>query len=141
MSIDSNKALARKFIELSVAGDENGIENLLDPRAIFHHAGMEDLNWQRYRMQDEENHKGVPDWRWTIDELIGEGDYVVARTTWRATHKGQWRNISPSNRQVMMPIVLVFRLSNGRISELWAEYDSLNLMVQVGAAKAPQMMH
>ncbi len=140
MSIDSNKAIARKFIEMSVAGDESGLENLLDPRALFHHAGMPDLNWQRYRKMDEENHKGFPDWRWTIDELIGEGDYIVARTTWRGTQRGQWQNISPSNKQVTMPMVLVFRLSIGKISELWAEYDTLNLMVQVGAVKAPQML-
>ncbi len=140
MSVDRNKAIARKYIELSIAGDEMGLENLLDSRAIFHHAGMSDLNWQGYRKMDEENHKGFPDWRWTIDELIGEGDYIVARTTWRGTHRGMWQNISPSNKQVSMPMVLVFRLSNGKISELWAEYDTLNLMVQVGAVKAPQMM-
>ncbi len=34
MSIDSNKALARKFIELSMAGDEMGLENLCDSRVI-----------------------------------------------------------------------------------------------------------
>ncbi len=140
MSIDSNKSIARKFIELSMAGDEMGLENLLDSRAVFHHAGMPDLNWQRYRQMDQENRKGFPDYRWTIDELIGEGDYIVARTTWRGTHRGQWQNISPSNKQVIMPMVLVYRLTNGKISEMWAEYDMLNLMVQIGAVKAPQMM-
>lgn len=65
---------------------------------------------------------------------------MVARTTWRGTHKGQWQNISPSNKQVVLPMVLIFRLSNGWISELWAENDQLNLMVQIGAVKAPQMM-
>ncbi len=140
MSIDANKGIVRKFIELSVAGDETGLENLLDSRALLHHAGMPDLNVKNYRLLDENNHKGFPDMRWTIDELIAEGDYVVARTTWRGTHRGQWQNISPSNKQVVLPMVLIFRLSNGRISELWAEYDQLNLMVQIGAAKAPQMM-
>ncbi len=140
MSIDSNKAVARKFIELSMAGDETGLENLCDPRSFFHHADMHNLDIKGYRKLDEDNHKAFPDMRWTIDELIGEGDYVVARTTWRGTQKGPWRSIPPSDRQVMMPIVLVFRLSNGRISELWAEYDSLSLMVQIGAVKAPQMM-
>ncbi len=140
MSIDSNKAVARKFIELSMAGDENGLENLCDARSSFHHAGMNDLDIKGYRRLDEDNHKAFPDMRWTIDELIGEGDYVVARTTWRGTQKGAWRSIPPSNKQVMMPIMLIFRLSNGRISELWAEYDQLSLMVQLGALKAPQMM-
>jgi len=140
MSIDSNKALARKFIELSAAGDETGLENLFDSRALFHHAGLSDLNVKNYRKLDEDNHKAFPDLRWTIDELIGEGDYVVARTTFRGTQKGPLQSISPSNRQVVLPMVLIFRLANGRISELWAEYDQLNLMVQIGAAKAPQMM-
>ncbi len=140
MSIESNKATARKFIELSAAGDETGIENLCDPRAIFHHSGMSNLDWKSYRKMDEDNHKAFPDWRWTIDELIGESDYVVARTTWRGTHRGPLQNIPPSNKQVILPMVLIYRLANGRISELWAEYDALNLMVQIGAAKAPQMM-
>ena len=140
MSTDTNKGIVRKFIELSVAGDENGLENLYDSRVIFHHAGMSDLNVKSYRKLDEDNHKAFPDQRWTIDDLIAEGDFVVARTTFRGTHKGMLQNISPSNRQVNLPMVLVFRLSNGKISELWAEYDQLNLMVQIGAAKAPQMM-
>ncbi len=140
MSTDTNKGIARKFIELSVTGDENGLENLYDSRVNFHHAGMSDLNVKSYRKLDEDLHKAFPDQRWTIDDLIAEGDYVVARTTFRGTHKGMLQNIAPSNRQVNLPMVLVFRLSNGKISELWAEYDQLNLMVQIGAAKAPQMM-
>ncbi len=140
MSLDTNKGIARKFIELSIAGDENGLENLVDPRAIFHHAGMSDLNIKSYRKLDEDNHRAFPDQRWMIDDLIAEGDYVVARTTFRGTHKGPLQNIQASNRPVNLPMVLIFRLSNGKISELWAEYDQLNLMVQIGAAKAPQMM-
>jgi predicted ester cyclase len=140
MTVDTNKALGRKFIELSAAGDETGLENLFDPRAIFHHAGLPNLDVKAYRELDEDNHTAFPDMRWTIDELIGEGDYVVARTTWRGTQRGPWQNIPASNKQVVMPMVLIFRLSNGRISELWAEYDQLNLMVQMGAVKSPQMM-
>ncbi len=140
MSTDTNKGIIRKFIELSIAGDENGLENLVDPRAIFHHAGMSDLNIKSYRKLDEDNRKAFPDQRWTIDDLIAEGDYVVARTTFRGTQKGPLQNIQPSNRPVNLPMVLVFRLANGKIGELWAEYDQLNLMVQIGAAKSPQMM-
>ena len=72
MSTDTNKGIARKFIELSVAGDETGLENLFDARVIFHHAGMSDLNVKSYRKLDEDNHKAFPDLRWMIDELIAE---------------------------------------------------------------------
>ena len=140
MSGDTNKGIARKFIELSMAGDETGLENLYDSRVIFHHAGMANLNIKSYRKLDEDLRKAFPDQRWMIDDLIAEGDFVVARATIRGTHKGMLQNISPSNRPVILPMVLVFRLSNGKIGELWAEYDQLNLMVQIGAAKAPQMM-
>jgi predicted ester cyclase len=73
-----------------------------------------------------------PDARTVIDDIIGEGDKVVVRSTTRATHKGALMGIQPTGRPVRYAGVDIFRLEDGRIVEHWFVRDHLTLMEQLG---------
>ncbi len=138
MSAESNKTIVRRFIDLYHAKNDDEAEKLVDPRAVIHQPGMSDLNVKSFRKLGEDYRTGVPDGKFTIDDLIAEGDNVVARLTYRGTQRGPFMGIPPTNRQVVNPGVWILRFSpDGKILELWGEYDQLSLMVQLGVMKAP----
>ncbi len=139
MSEESNKLVIRRFYDLYQASKYDEAEKLFDPQCVIHQPGMGNLTVKAFRKVGEEYQSAFPDGKFTIDSLIAEGDHVVARTTYRGTHRGTLQGIPATNRQVVGPGVSIFRFSSdGKIIEAWNEYDQLDLMVQLGVMKAPQ---
>jgi predicted ester cyclase len=142
MSLEGNKATVRRLYDLTNGGNIASTSSLFDPRAMFHVPGQASaLDLKAYIQQYEDFLKAFPDGKNTIDNLIAEGDYVVARITFRGTNRGALPLMginSPTNKQVVLPSVSIARLSpDGKIVETWAEWDSLSMMVQLGLMKAP----
>ena len=82
-----------------------------------------------------------PDWHWTIEELISEGDKVVNRFTWRGTHRGGFMGIAATGRRVEVKGMVIDRIVGGRIAETRILMDNLSLMEQLGAIPAPHHHH
>lgn len=77
-----------------------------------------------------------PDLRIDIDDLIAEGDKVVARMTFHGTHRGPFRGIPATGRQVSFTAIRVYRLADGKIVESWANQDALGLLGQLQSEAA-----
>ncbi len=75
-----------------------------------------------------------PDFRADIEDLIAEGDKVVARMIFRGTHTGgEFMGIPPSGRSFAFTATAIFRIANGKIVEHWGEEDSVGWLQQLGA--------
>jgi predicted ester cyclase len=71
--------------------------------------------------------------RLTIEDLIAEGETVMARWSCRGTHKGDLSGIAPTGKQFDITGVSIARFTNGKMSEGWVNWDALALMQQLGA--------
>ena len=78
--------------------------------------------------------EAFPDMRYTIDDLIAEGDKVVARHTVRATHAGELMGIPPSSKSVVFSGITIMRIVESQITDHWGITDMLSLWQQIGAA-------
>jgi steroid delta-isomerase-like uncharacterized protein len=136
---ERNKELARLLMGQDISqGDESVAEVIIHPDFVDHTnpPGMQ---------HGLEGHKAIvrlfrtvfPDLQWEINDLIAEGDKVVARTTMRGTHRGDFFGIPPTGRKVEMPGVHIMRVADGRIIEHWGSNDDLSLMRQLGAIPTP----
>ncbi|MFC4592320.1 ester cyclase [Sphaerisporangium corydalis] len=68
-----------------------------------------------------------------VEELIAEGDKVVARLTMSGTHSGAHpRMPEPTRRDFQNEAIFVFTLADGKISEIRAVSDRLGLFLQLG---------
>jgi predicted ester cyclase len=77
-------------------------------------------------------HAAFPDLRLTIEDMIAEGDRVVERFTARGTHMGDLLGIPPTGRQIEGVGILIHRIVEGRIVEIWEVLDMLGLLEQLG---------
>jgi len=75
--------------------------------------------------------QAFPDTKHTIEDLIAEGDRVVARISARGTHTGELFGHGPTGRVVTLTAIAIYRLVAGQIMERWAE-QSPGVLDQLG---------
>ena len=142
MSPEENKAVVRRFVEeVFNQGNLAAVDQFLaaeyrDANALPGQEPGREGAKRAFSLYQEV----FPDLRYTIEEMIAEGDTVVTRVTFRGTHRGAFLGIPPTNRQVSVPAVHITRVVEGTIREHWSLMDDLGLMQQLGvvpAAPAP----
>ncbi len=78
-----------------------------------------------------------PDYMLEPKDIIAENDKLVLRGTFKGVHRGSFQGIAPTGREVSLPLVVIYRLQDGKIAEHWLSADMLSLMQQLGATPAP----
>jgi len=73
-----------------------------------------------------------PDLRLTVEDLISEGETVMARWSCRGTHKGDLSGIAPTGKQFTISGISIARFISGKMVEGWVNWDALGLMQQLG---------
>jgi steroid delta-isomerase-like uncharacterized protein len=141
MSTEENKAVVRRFNELIGefwrTGDADALDEVLAPEFVYH---------QPRTPPDLESFKqfllmfraAFPDMRYTVEDLIAEGDKVVDRLTWQGTHQGELMGIPPTGNTVTVREMHISRIAEGKIMERWGQPDMLGMMRQLGAVPPPE---
>ena len=75
--------------------------------------------------------------RFTIEDVVAEGDRVVVRWTQSATQIGAFMGIPPAGRTATFAGIDVHRLRDGRMAEHRHVIDFFSLLQQFGALPAP----
>ena len=78
----------------------------------------------------------LPDIRFTLEELVAEGDRVAVRWTWTGTHTGPLRGIPASHRRVTDAGIAIYTLRDGRVVSAALQTDRLGVLQQIGALPA-----
>ena len=128
MSAEENKAVVRREQEelWNHTGDLDAAEKLY-AAGQAEAAKQEAANFRQ----------GFPDVISTIEDLIAEGDMVVARWRSRATHQGKYMGIAPTGKEVKFTGISFYRVEEGKIAESWTVEDQFGLMQQIGAIPEP----
>ena len=72
-----------------------------------------------------------------VEEQIAEGDLVATRWTGRGTHTAEFNGIAPTGKEVTVSGQTISRLEGGKIVEEWTNWDTLGMLIQLGAVPAP----
>jgi len=125
MSIEANKALARRIVdEMWNTRNLNVINEVYAPQFGGGHAAA--------RQFVEANLAAFPDLQITIQDQIAEDDLVTTRYIMRATHQGEIANIPPTGKQFEVTGIEMHRFAEGKLIELWNIVDMLGILQQVG---------
>jgi len=68
----------------------------------------------------------------TVEDLIAEGDKVVAHIGGHVTHKHPFMGVAPTNRQFPVNGAEIWRVVNGKLAERWVFVDQLPMMKELG---------
>ena len=80
--------------------------------------------------------KAIPDFRYTLKEIVADGDLVWMYCTTSGTHTGDtWLGVTPTGNKLNFDVVDMFRLHDGKIAEHWDVADTYTLFSQLGRIK------
>jgi steroid delta-isomerase-like uncharacterized protein len=68
----------------------------------------------------------------TVDDLFAEGDRVAHFWTCNADHTGPMMGMPPTGKHVTWSGMTIYRMSDGKIAELWMRQDHLGVVQQLG---------
>src|SRR5690606_29506390 len=102
-----NKALMRRFLEASIAADQAAFKNSMAPDFVAHVNGGQDR--EAFLRHNAGFTSAFSDRRFEIEDLIAEGDRVVARATWRGVHTGAFRGLAPTGKPVGISAIIIDR--------------------------------
>src|SRR5260370_34892897 len=134
---ENNKAIVRRLIEeVWNKGNLLLADELFTPNYEHHDASTPDFGRgpESERKRVTLYRTAFPDLRLTIEDLIAEGETVMARWFCRGTHKGDLNGMAPTGKQFTISGVTIARLLNGKLAEGYVNCDALGLMRQLGAA-------
>lgn len=69
--------------------------------------------------------------RMIIDDLVAEGDLVVARWTAHGRNTGDLLGLPPTGRETVTTGIDFLRIVDGKITEGWVSWDTLSLIDQL----------
>ena len=135
MIVDDNKTVVRRLIESINARRLDVLPELLAANVVDHNAvifmrpegpgGVEEAI--RLLLV------GFPDLHIAVEELIGEGDNVVARLLLSGTNLGDYRGLpQPTNQRFENEAIAIFRIEHGKVAEIRGTADRLGMLVQLG---------
>jgi predicted ester cyclase len=115
MSTEQNKSTVRRFItEVIQQGNMSYINQLLAPDYVNCLTGQ---GIESFKQASGLMRAGVPDWHFTIENLVAEGDDVVVRFTVTGTVTGSVMGSKPSGKAITVRGLTYYRLANGKIVE------------------------
>ena len=75
--------------------------------------------------------KGFPDIIIMFEDIIVEGNKVACRYNLAGTHKGEFVDIRPTNKQFRVNGMTIFYFHDAKVTERWNLVDMMSLMEQL----------
>ena len=132
---ERNKATWRRFVDIVDRHALEELDEVIAPDFVGHDLppglppGPDGLRQFRAGTR-----AAFPDARTTIEQLLADGDYVIARFTITGTHLGPLMGFAATGKRFTLGLIEIARFRDGKIAERWTERDFLKLLQQLGLA-------
>lgn len=135
---DGNKRTARRYFEEMWNRLDPGVANqIVAPDVVGHIGGTTVRGRPALDQRIAFIGKLYSKMRFTVDDVIAEGDRVVVRWTQHGTHSGAVLGPATAGKSFTVSGMNAFRFKDGRIAEIWIVSDDLGELEQVGALTRP----
>jgi steroid delta-isomerase-like uncharacterized protein len=140
MSAERNKQTVRKVVEAFNRNDLDGVLEQFAEDAALHEPYVDDpiAGQQALREFHQVLFDAFPDEQLSIEQLLSDGEWVIARTVASGTQTGDFLGIAPTGKRFSVPECLVYQMDDdGRIVNQWTYVDSGLIAKQLGYGFAP----
>jgi predicted ester cyclase len=136
MTTQANKLIARLFFEATNTGDGAAmVDQLVAPDFRLNGMPCDPNEWKDLFVWAQTE---VPDWHFTIEDMLAEGDRVAVRLSVSGTPRTRWRRYRTNGQSFTSKGFFFFRIVNGVIVEAWDQFDDLWELQQLGALPRPE---
>jgi steroid delta-isomerase-like uncharacterized protein len=138
MTSEQNKALVRRFWQAFEANDQATLNEVLAPDLVAQSPGAPAPQNRAMHLQGiGAFNAAFSDRRFTIEELIAEGDLVASRTTLEGLHSGEMQGHPPTGKSIAATGLTIERIRDGKIVERWFSFDTTRVLQELGSLTSP----
>jgi len=96
------------------------------------HLGMETVDREDYKVIVQKYIDTFPDTQTVQDDVFGEDNKVAIRWTTSFTHNKPYMGFPPTDNKIAVTGTSIYKFSEGKIVEVWINWDRLSMMQQLG---------
>jgi steroid delta-isomerase-like uncharacterized protein len=139
MSVEENKRIVRRYYEeLWNRWDLTLVNEMISEAIVFRGSlGITTKGRDGFRQYMTTVQAAFPDFHNGIEDLIAEGDKVVAVLTYTGTHQGTIFGRAPTGKRIHYSGTAIFRIEANQIVSGWVMADTLGLLQQLGVVVSP----
>src|ERR687895_239986 len=129
MSAEENMALAGRFLEARGKGDLGTLEQMMAPDFVDHTlAPGQQPDREAYKRSVAEYFAAFSNVRILVEDQVAGGEKVVTRFTVSSTHdrRALMGGVAPSGREITNRVIVIHRVSGGKIVEEWGVGTSIS---------------
>ena len=132
MSLDENKAIVRRLIEIFNSHNLTSLHEFMAPNVVIDQTlqGLES-----FKQFETLFIQAFPDYQEIIEDIIAEGDKVWVHFKVTGTHTGNWAvlgmTLPPTNRTISYTGVSMWRIVDGKVVERTSVRDMLDFFRQL----------
>ena len=117
-------------------GDFRLASQLLKPTVVLHYRGQAfPLTPESATQTVQTWRNAFPDFHFTLEDRIVQGNKVVLRIPFTGTHMGKFWGLEPTGKKIDVTETPILRIEDGRIAEMWEDYDEYGVSIQLGLLK------
>jgi steroid delta-isomerase-like uncharacterized protein len=136
MSLEELKAKIRRAGEEAwLKGNVEAFDELYTADYLWHRPPLPDVSGLEAAKESVAGmRRAFSDIQISYEEMVGEGDSLAYRYTWRARHTGQSPalGIPPTGKEALLQGCIVVHLAGGKIVEEFEYSDYLGFLQQLG---------
>ncbi len=129
MTVEKSKSIVCALIEKNTL---EGLEELCDPNLVGHLPMFPNTNKEGFLGFAQMLFTAFPDLSHKVEFQVSETDLVTTYITVSGTHLGDFNGMPATGNKVEFSDMVVTRMKDGKAVELWAQFDALGLLGQLG---------
>jgi steroid delta-isomerase-like uncharacterized protein len=135
--LSENTGIITRFELAFRAGDQATIDELCDPDAVDHNpAPGQEPTLAGFKQKVAGFAAIFPDLEEELQDIIASGDTVATRWVVTGSQQQEFMGIPATGQTIRVEGMNFYRLRDGRVTDIWTQFDGVGMMQQLGATPA-----
>ena len=135
--MSDNIKIITRFEQAFRAADQGTIDELSDPGLIDHNPAPDHEPTLAGFKQKVAGFKAIfPDLAEDLQDIIASGDTVATRWVVTGSLQQEFMGIPASGQTIRVEGMNFYRLKDGRVTDIWTQFDGVAMMRQLSAIRA-----
>jgi steroid delta-isomerase-like uncharacterized protein len=137
LAMSDNIDIIMRFEHAFRAADQATIDELCDPGLVDHNPAPDHEPTLAGFREKVAGFKAIfPDLKEDLQDIIASGDTVTTRWVVTGSQQQEFMGIPVSGQTIRVEGMNFYRLKNGRVTDIWTQFDGVAMMQQLGAVPA-----
>ena len=133
--MSDNIEIITRFEYAFRAADQTTIDELCHPGLVDHNpAPDEDPALAGFKQKVAGFKAAFPDLEEDLQDIVASGDTVATRWVVTGSLQQDFMGITASGQKIRVEGMNFYRLKDGRVTDIWTQFDGVALMQQLGAS-------